>query len=369
MTEKQVNSRNFKILAINPGSTTTKIAVYLNTQLLFIRNIRHSAAELAAFDKITDQFKFRKDLIIKELTDAEIDIHSLSAIIGRGGLVQPIESGIYEVNEAMKRDLIHSPIGEHASNLGGLIADDLASVIPGVKAFIVDPVVVDELAPVARYSGHPLFQRISIFHALNQKAIGRSHAESLVKSYDDLNLIIAHLGGGISVGSHKKGVVIDVNNALDGEGPFSPERSGTLPVGQLVKLCFSGKYSHKEVKEMIKGKGGLVGYLGTNDAWEVELKAKDGDPVAIEIQDAMCYQIAKEIGAMATVLEGKVDNILLTGGIAHNAYLVDYISRMVSFIAPVVVYPGEDEMKALAMAGLRFLQGKATIKEYAPNIS
>lgn len=366
MSEKQHNNRNYKILAINPGSTTTKIAVYLNTQLLFIRNIRHSADELAQFDKITDQFKFRKDLIVKELEDAEIDIRSLSVIIGRGGLIQPIPSGIYEVNEEMKRDLIHSPIGEHASNLGGLIADDLASLIPSAKAYIVDPVVVDELQPVARFSGHPEFSRISIFHALNQKAIGRMHAESLDKKYEDLNLIIAHLGGGISVGAHKKGVVIDVNNALDGDGPFSPERSGTLPVGQLVKLCFTGKYSEKEVKLMLKGKGGLVAYLGTNDAWEVELKAKDGDPKAIEIQDAMCYQIAKEIGAMAAVLNGDVDSILLTGGIAHNPYLVDYISRMVSFIAPVIVYPGEDEMKALAMSGLRLLQGLTQAKNYQP---
>lgn len=366
MSEKQLNLRNYKILAINPGSTTTKIAVFLNTQLLFIRNIRHSAEELAQFDKITDQFKFRKNLIVKELEDAEIDIRSLSAIIGRGGLIHPIPSGIYEVNEEMKQDLIHSPIGEHASNLGGLIADDLASLIPSAKAYIVDPVVVDEMQPVARFSGHPNFKRISIFHALNQKAIGRTHAESLDKKYEDLNLIIAHLGGGISVGAHKKGIVIDVNNALDGDGPFSPERSGTLPVGALVKLCFSGKYSEKEVKAMLKGKGGLVAYLGTNDAWEVELKAKDGDQQAIQIQDAMCYQIAKEIGSMAAVLGGEVDNILLTGGIAHNTYLVDYISNMVSFIAPVVVYPGEDEMKALAMSGLRLLQGTIEAQSYHP---
>jgi butyrate kinase len=366
MSEKQLNLRNYKILAINPGSTTTKIAVYENTQLLFIRNIRHSSEELATFDKITDQFTFRKDLIVKELQDADIDIRSLSVIIGRGGLIHPIPSGIYEVNEKMKIDLVHSPIGEHASNLGGLIADDLAAMIPGVKAYIVDPVVVDEMQAVAKFTGHPLFARISIFHALNQKAIGRTHAESLDKKYNDLNLIIAHLGGGISVGAHQKGVVIDVNNALDGDGPFSPERSGTLPVGSLVKLCFSGKYTEKEIKSMIKGKGGLVAYLGTNDAWEVELRAKDGDPLAVQIQDAMCYQIAKEIGAMAAVLGGNVDHILLTGGIAHNPYLVDYVSKMVSFIAPVVVYPGEDEMKSLAMSGLRLLQGSIEAKTYAP---
>ncbi len=348
----------FKVLAINPGSTSTKIAVYFNTHNRFTRNIKHSAEDLARFEKITDQFSFRKDLIIRELLSDDIQLEQLSAIVGRGGLIHAIPSGVYEVNEPMKRDLINSPLGEHASNLGGLIADDLAKSITGVKAYIADPVVVDEMQDVARFSGHPLFQRISIFHALNQKAIGRHHAESKDLIYEDINLIIAHLGGGISVGAHRKGKVIDVNNALDGEGPLSPERSGSLPTGQLVKMAFSGKYSQKEMKEMIKGKGGLMAYMGTNDAWEIEVKAQQGDAEALAVQDAMCYQIAKQIGAMAAVLEGKIDGILLTGGIAHNKYLVEYVGKMVSFMAPVSVYPGEDELKALAFAGLRVLQGK-----------
>ncbi len=354
----------YKVLAINPGSTSTKIAVYFNTHVRFTRNIKHSPEELAPFKKITDQFEFRKNLIIRELLSDDIKLEELSCIVGRGGLIHPIPSGVYEVNEAMKRDLVHSPLGEHASNLGGLIADNLAREIPGVKAFITDPVVVDEMQEVARFSGHPQFKRISIFHALNQKAIARLHAESKDLQYEDLNLIIAHLGGGISVGAHRKGRVIDVNNALDGEGPFSPERSGTLPTGQLIELAYSGNYSKQEMKLMIKGQGGMVAFMGTNDAWEVEMKAIDGDPEAIAVQDAMCYQIAKQIGAMATVLEGKVDAILLTGGIAHNKYLVEYVGKMVSFIAPIVVYPGEDELKALAFEGLRVLQGKVEPKTY-----
>jgi butyrate kinase len=353
-----------RILAINPGSTSTKIAVYENTNILFIKTLRHSTEDLQGFDKITDQFEFRKNIILHELKNADIDIEKIAIIIGRGGLVKPIPSGIYEVNEQMKADLRNSPLGEHASNLGGLIADDIARSLEGVKAYIVDPVVVDELEDVARFSGHPLLQRTSIFHALNQKAIARTHAASLDKKYEDMNLIVVHLGGGISVGAHRKGRVIDVNQALDGDGPFSPERSGTLPSGALAKLCFSGEYSLKEVKEMIKGKGGLVAYLGTNEAYKVEVQAHEGNEKAKAVQDAMCYQVGKEIGGMATVLKGDVDVIILTGGIAHNQYLVDYIKDMAGFIAPIAVYPGEDEMKALAMNGLAVLRGEIESKEY-----
>lgn len=352
------------ILAINPGSTSTKIAVYENTRILFIKTLRHSTQELEGYDKITDQFEFRKNIILQELKDAEIDIHQIAIIIGRGGLVKPIPSGIYEVNEHMKADLRNSPLGEHASNLGGLIAADIALSLKDVKAYIVDPVVVDELEEVARFSGHPLLQRTSIFHALNQKATARTHAASLDKKYEDMNVIVVHLGGGISVGAHRKGRVIDVNQALDGDGPFSPERSGTLPSGALAKLCFSGKYTHKEVKEMIKGKGGLVAYLGTNEAYKVEIDARGGDEKAKAVQDAMCYQVGKEVGGMAAVLKGDVDAIILTGGIAHNQYLVDYIEEMTGFIAPIAVYPGEDEMKALAMNGLAVLRGEIESKEY-----
>src|SRR6056297_3109429 len=354
----------YRILAINPGSTSTKIAVFQNAKSIFLKNIKHTAENLKDFKKISDQFHFRKDVILNELNEADIEIDQINAVVGRGGLVKPIPSGVYEVNEAMKKDLKESKLGEHASNLGGLIADDIAQSLPNARAFIADPVVVDEMQEVARIAGHPKFKRHSIFHALNQKAIARTHAKSQDKEYEEMNLIIAHLGGGISVGAHKKGDVIDVNNALDGDGPFSPERTGTLPVGQLAKICFSGKYTLDDIKKMIKGNGGLVAYLGTNDAYEVEMMVKDGNEKAKLIQDALSYQVAKEIGSMATVLKGKVDAIILTGGIAHNPMLVEYVREMVQFIAPLHVYPGEDEMKALAMNGLRVLKGDTNPKRY-----
>jgi len=354
----------YKILAINPGSTSTKIAVFRNNKNVFLKNIKHSAEDIAKFKTIADQFGFRKEIILDELKQAGIDVNKISAVVGRGGLLKPIESGVYEVNEAMKNDLRNSIMGEHASNLGALIADDIARSLPSARAFIADPVVVDEMEEVARISGHPKFKRISIFHALNQKAIARLHAKSIDKKYEDLNLIIAHLGGGISVGAHKKGRVIDVNNALDGEGPFSPERAGTVPAGQLAKLCFSGEVTYDEVKKMLTGKGGLVAHAGTNDAYEIELKSRSGDAKAKLLQDAMAYNIAKYIGSMAAVLKGEVDAIILTGGIAHNPDLVEYIKSMVGFIAPVAVYPGEDEMQALAMNGLMVLKGEVMPKEY-----
>jgi butyrate kinase len=244
------------ILAVNPGSTSTKFAVFEEENLLFEKTLRHSFKELEPYKRITDQFHFRKDLIVKELTMRGVDFSRIVAIVGRGGLVKPIESGIYEVNDRMKNDLEAGIMGEHASNLGALIADDIASSLPGAKAYIVDPVVVDELQPVARLSGHPAIARLSIFHALNQKAVARKYSSSIGKNYEDLNLIIAHMGGGISVGAHRKGKVVDVNNALNGDGPFSPERSGGLPSGQLIDLCFSGNYSHQDMKSMITGKAG-----------------------------------------------------------------------------------------------------------------
>ncbi len=352
------------ILAINPGSTSTKIAVFQNTKEVFLKNIKHSSEALEAFEKITDQYGFRKQIILEELESASFDVQQIKIIVGRGGLVKPIPSGVYEVNEALMEDLKVGVLGEHASNLGGLIAQDIASSIDGAKAYIADPVVVDELDDIARVSGHPEFERISIFHALNQKAIARTHAKSVSKSYDEMNLVVAHLGGGISVGAHHKSRVIDVNQALDGEGPFSPERTGTLPVGALVDLCFSGKYTKEKIKKMITGKGGLVAYLCTNDAYEVEKRAKAGDKKAQLIQDAMAYQVAKEIGAMSTVLKGEVDAILLTGGIAYGKPFVEAVSERVRHIAPVYVYPGEDEMRALAMNGLMVFNGEEEALTY-----
>ncbi len=353
-----------KILAINPGSTSTKIAVFENENQVFVKNIKHSSDDIEKFAKITDQYEFRKQIILKELSENNIDLETIKIIVGRGGLVKFIPSGVYEINDALENDLKLGVNGEHASNLGGLIANDIAKSISGARAFIADPVVVDELDEVARISGHPLFQRTSVFHALNQKAIARTYAKEVNQKYEEINLIIAHLGGGISVGAHKKGRVVDVNQALDGEGPFSPERSGTLPVGQLVKLCFSGKYSQDEIKKMITGKGGYVAYLGSNDAYVVEQKAESGDTNAILIQDAMAYQVAKEIGAMATVLDGKVDAIILTGGIAYGKPFVEKVTNKVKFIAPVKVYPGEDEMKALAFNGLLVLNNEVKPSVY-----
>jgi butyrate kinase len=355
---------NNRILVINPGSTSTKIAVYQNYTPLFLKSINHPIEELRKFKKIADQYEFRKNIVLNELKHAEIDLESISIIIGRGGLIKPIESGIYEVNAAMLKDLREGYLGEHASNLGGLISYDLAKSLPNAKALIADPVVVDELQDVARIAGHPKFKRYSIFHALNQKAIARSYAYSHDKKYEELNLIVAHLGGGISVGAHCKGKVIDVNNALDGEGPFSPERSGTIPAGQLVNLCYSNEYQCEDVKKMIIGEGGLIAYLGTNDAYKVELQARAGNKQSIQIQEAMSYQVGKAIGEMAVVLKGEVDAILLTGGIANNAMVTDYVKSMVKFIAQVIVYPGDDEMKALAQNALRVIKGEVQYKEY-----
>lgn len=353
-----------RILAINPGSTSTKIAVYQGSKSIFLKNIKHSSEDLQAFSNIVEQFGFRKEIILKELKEAEIRIDLITAIVGRGGLVKPIESGVYEVNEQMIRDLHESKLGEHASNLGGLIAHNIAQTLEGARAFIADPVVVDELEDVARYTGHPKFLRHSIFHALNQKAIARKYAKAVDKPYEELNLIIAHLGGGISVGAHKKGRVIDVNNALDGDGPFSPERTGTLPCGQVASLCFSGEYTHEQVKKMIKGEGGFVAYLDTNDAYEVEMRVKAGDEKAIKVHDAIAYQLAKEVGSLSTVLKGEVDAIVFTGGMAYDKILIDKIKTMVNFIAPVTVYPGEDEMEALAMNGYMVMKGEVEPKIY-----
>jgi butyrate kinase len=355
---------NYHILAVNPGSTSTKIAVYINTKVVFLKSIQHSSEELKRFNRISDQFEFRRDIIIEELKTAKIEIDKIQIVIGRGGLVKPIKSGVYAVNDAMKKDLLEGVLGQHASNLGGLIADDIARLLPNAKAYIADPVVVDELEDVARITGLPQMRRISIFHALNQKATARSYSRLLNRRYEDLNLIIAHMGGGISIGAHKNGRVIDVNQALDGEGPFSPERSGTLPVAMLAKKCFEKDMTLEKVHKMIVGEGGYVAYFGTNNAYEIELMAIEGDEKARLIQDALSYQIAKTIGAMATVLHGKVDGIILTGGIANNPMVCEYIKKMVSFIAPVIIYPGEDEMHALAMNGLMLLKGEVEAKEY-----
>jgi butyrate kinase len=356
---------NRLILAVNPGSTSTKFSLFEEGELVFEKTLRHTAEELKKFEKITDQFHFRKDLIMNELSERKTDFNKIAAVVGRGGLVKPIESGIYKVNQKMKNDLMAGISGEHASNLGGLIADEIATSLCCAAAYIVDPVVVDELQSIARISGHPEIERKSIFHALNQKAVARVFAASIGRKYEELNLVIAHMGGGVSVGAHKNGKVIDVNNALNGDGPFSPERSGGLPSGQLVDLCFSGRFTQVELKTMLTGKGGMMAYLGTNNFIEVCKMAEDGDSKALLIRTAASYQVGKEIGAMAAVLNGKVDAIILTGGMAYQDANIREIRSMVEFIADVVVYPGEDELKALAFNGLLALDGKIEIKTYA----
>ena len=356
-------TKDYTILVINPGSTSSKVALFSNEQLLFDKKIEHNSEELSVFPRIIDQYQFRLKIILNFLREKGISLSTLDAVVGRGGLLHSIPSGTYRVNEKMLEDLRRGVMGEHASNLGGLLAQGIAADL-SIPAYIVDPVVVDEMKSVARISGIPEIPRISIFHALNQKAVARKAALDLGKDYEKVNFIIAHLGGGISVGVHCKGKVIDVNNALDGEGPFTPERSGGVPVGALVELCLSGKFSKDEIMKKIKGKGGLVAYLNTNDVREVIRRIKKGDKKAKLILEAMAYQAAKEIGAGATVLKGQIDAIILTGGIAFNNEFVNIVKDRVSFLSLVMVYPGEEEMLALCKGALRILKGEEVEKAY-----
>lgn len=354
----------YKILAINPGSTSTKAALYEDDKAILELTLRHSVEDIGRFDSIIDQMEWRRDLILDALKEKGFKVEELSAVIGRGGLVKPIEGGVYEVNDVLKYDLRHAQ-RHHASNLGGLIADEIAQVA-GVKAYIADPVVVDELIPEARFTGLPECPRVSIFHALNQKATARIYAKEIGKRYEDLNLIVAHMGGGISVSAHRKGRVIDTNNALTGDGPFSPERAGSLPADELMELCFSGKYSKSELTRMLAGKGGLVAHLGTSSVQEIcEVRIeKDNDDHARQVMEAMCFAIAKNIGGMATILCGKVDAIILTGGVAYNDYVNVRVKEACEFIAPVHIYPGENELSALSMNALLVLKGELEPKTY-----
>ncbi len=353
----------FRILVINPGSTSTKIAVFDDDKEVFKKNISHPVEELSKFEKIIDQYEFRKEVIKKALSNAQYDLKRFSAIVGRGGLLKPIPSGTYLVNELMIETLKKGEYGEHASNLGAILAKTLASPY-NLPSYIVDPVVVDEMEDIARLSGLPQLRRKSIFHALNQKAVARRAATELGKTYEECNFIVAHLGGGISVGVHRRGKVVDVNNALNGDGPFTPERSGGLPAWDLVKLSLSGQYTKKEIKKMITGKGGVVAYLGTNDMREVEKKVKEGDKGYKLVFEAMAYQVAKEIASLSAVLSGIVDAIILTGGLAYSEIFTRWIKERVNFISKVLVYGGEDEMKALALGALRVLKGEEKVKFY-----
>lgn len=353
----------YKLLIINPGSTSTKIGVYEGEKEVLEETLRHSAEEILKYDTIFDQLDFRKEVILKVLKEKGININELDAVVGRGGMLKPIEGGTYEVNEAMVEDLKVGVQGPHASNLGGILSNEIAKEI-GKRAFIVDPVVVDEMEEVARLSGVPELPRKSKFHALNQKAVAKRYAKEHNTSYEDVNLIVVHMGGGVSVGAHKKGRVIDVNNALDGDGPFSPERAGGVPSGELLEMCFSGKYSKEEVYKKLVGKGGFVAYANTNDARDLIKLSQEGDEKGSLIFNAFIYQIAKEIGSMAVVLDGEVDAIVLTGGIAYSDYVTNAINKKVKWIAPMVVYGGEDELLALAQGAIRVLDGVEEAKIY-----
>ncbi len=352
-----------RLLIINPGSTSTKIAVYEDEREILSENISHSAEELAPYNKIVDQKGFRKDIILRTLQAHAVEPASLAAVVGRGGLLVPIPSGVYRVNDRMLEDLYQGVQGEHASNLGGLIADEIARPL-GLPAFIVDPVVVDELEDWARLSGIPEIRRRSIFHALNHKYTARLAARELGRSYETVNLIVCHLGGGITVGAHRQGQVVDVNNGLNGEGPITPERAGTVPAGDLVALSFSGKYDQAALKKLLTGRGGMVAHLGTNDMRETVKRVAAGDEKVHLVFTAMVETVSKQIGACAAVLKGRVDGIVLTGGLAYAAEFIDRIKEHVAFLGPVFVFPGENEMVALAEAGRRVLRGEETARTY-----
>ncbi len=360
----------YRVLVINPGSTSTKVAVYEDEQLIFQESLHHTSQEISAFSHILDQYDFRLEAVLDLLERREAPLHSFSAVVGRGGILRPIPSGTYVVDENMVAELgERDKEREHASNLGALLAYEIASCV-GVPAFIVDPVCVDEFDDLARVSGLPEIERKSLSHALNLKAVARQAASKLGRPYNEVNLVVVHLGGGISVTAHRGGRMVDVNQALDGTGPFAPERAGGLPVGDVVRMCYGiAPYedvalTYEQMFRKLAGQGGLVAHLGTNNAVEVERRIEAGDAHARFIYEAMAYQIAKEIGAMATVLKGEVEAIVITGGVARSAVLLDWIEDRVAWIAPLLLYPGEDEMLALAEGVLRVLWGKEPARVY-----
>lgn len=350
------------VLVINPGSTSTKVSLFKSSENVIQENINHSSEEISKYEKIYDQLDMRRNTILEWINEKGYSTSQLIAVVGRGGLLRSMPGGTYKVTEKMLDDLKIGVQGEHASNLGGLIAKSIGD-IENIESYIVDPVAVDEFEDVARISGIPDIERKSLGHALNIKAVGRRVAQSLGEDFDNINMIVAHLGGGISIAPLKNGKAIDYNNANE-MGPFSPERTGGLPVGDLAKLCFSGKYTEKEIKSKLRGKGGLTAYLGTNDAREVMRMIENGDNNAELVFNAMGYQIGKEIGAMATVLSRDIEAIVITGGLAYSQYLTNYIKNMVEFIAPVYIEPGEDEMRALNEGALRVINKEEVAKIY-----
>lgn len=356
---------SYRVLAINPGSTSTKIAVFDDENPVFEKTLRHDPVELDKYGGIIEQYDYRKALVMEAMEENKVHPNSLHAVVGRGGLVRPVSGGTWKINEGMLRDLKDPNLWGriHASNLGAFIAKAIAEPL-NIPCFIVDPVVVDEFDDIARISGIPEIERKSLLHALNIRYIGRLLAKKLGKDIGDANLIGVHMGGGISVAAIKNGRVVDVNNALLGMGPFSPQRAGALPIGDLLDLAYSGKYTKKELTTYLTKTAGLMAYLGTDSGIEINKRIEAGDEYAKKIQDAMCYQVAKEIGACATVLCGKVDGIYLSGGLVYNAHIVDAIKERVDFIAPLFLYPGEKEMEALCMGGVRVLSGLEEAQEY-----
>ncbi|WP_209123111.1 butyrate kinase [Alkalihalobacillus sp. BA299] len=352
-----------RVLVINPGSTSTKVAIYEGYTPLFTTKIDHSLAEIQSLISVEDHYNFRKQTVLLTLDEEGINLSKLDAVVGRGGLVRPIPSGTYVMNDRLLEDLKNGYSGWHASNYGGLIAFEIANQL-NIPAFIVDPVVVDEMDQIAKVSGLQGIERKSIFHALNQKAIARIAAKDIGKSYEDLNLIVVHMGGGITVGVHKEGRVIDVNDGLYGEGPFSPERAGTLPTGAVIDLCFSEGMTKEKALNQVAGSGGLVSYIGTQDGHEIERQIEMGNEEVIFYYESMAYQIAKEVGAASTVLFGRVDGIVLTGGLAFSRHLIALLMRRLEWISDVLVYPGEDEMLALAKGAIRVINSEELAKHY-----
>jgi butyrate kinase len=354
-----------QILVIYPEVDITKIAVYRNTSLIFLKSIRHKAETLVAFSHVIEELDYRTGLILEELSNNQIELMDIAVVMARGGLIKPLKSGVYQVNEAMKRDLRVGVMGMHATNLGGLIADKIASKLPDAKAYLADPVVVDEMEPIAKVSGLPQIERNSIFHALNHFNVSREYAKSINRNYKELKMVIAYIGnGGVSVGAHRNGQVVDVNQAFDGDGPFSMTRTGSLPVGQLIDLCYDGKYTREQMHKLITEHGGLKAYLGTKSLTEITSMVDEGDEKARFYVDAMAYQIAKEIGSMAAVLEFNVDATLIMGSIMNNKFFTDKLIGRIHKIAPVSVYPIVNDLDSLAMNGVMILHGEAEIIEY-----
>lgn len=352
------------ILVINPTSNSTQIAIYNYRKQIFLTNIKHSPAELKAAKKIIDQFEFRKKAVLSELGKSGIDIHDIQIVVGRGGILKPMSGGVYFVNEAMIKDIRH-PMGEHESNLGGILAYEVAKKIgKKIPSIIIDPISVDEMDEIAKISGMPEIQRKSILHTLNQRIIARNFVREIGHTYEEVNLIVAHIGRGISVGAHQKGKIIDVNNGLIGDGPMTTERSGTVPGGELVDLCFSGKYTKEQIIKKMKGEGGVYAYIGKNNFYEIEKLIEKGDKKVALVFSAVAYQTAKEIGALSTVLKGEIDGILITGDLAYSKFIIDELTSRIRHLGLIRIYPGEDDIDAYAMYGYMVLAGEIEAKEY-----